>query len=343
MFVMKSIRRLIILGVVHFSIFGTAVVSGQEYQKIAQTGFQFLSVVSDARAAALGEALTAVDMRSSALFFNPAGMARMPGAFDVTFSQNSWIADITHNTFSAAFNPANGRYGAIGVSLQFVDYGEIQGTMNWGNRQGYIKTEIMTPSAFAVGIGYAKALSDRFTVGGHIRSTHQYLGRNVIIAAADEEGVDTRDIHKNIASTLAFDFGTIFNTNYKSLAFGMTVKNFSREITYEEESFQLPLIFNLGISMDLFDYTRDIGNFGNSLMLSVDATHPRSHPEQIKIGLDYTVLQFLSLRGGYIANNDEDGITFGFGISQFGLAIDYAYTPFGVWDSVQRMTARFTF
>jgi hypothetical protein len=49
----------------------------QDNQKLAQSGFQFLSVVSDARAAAMAEAMTSLEIGSSALFFNPAGMADM--------------------------------------------------------------------------------------------------------------------------------------------------------------------------------------------------------------------------------------------------------------------------
>lgn len=340
---MKNTSHRVVVTVFLLLLFTGGSAQGQEYEKIAQTGFQFLSVVSDAKAAALGEALSAVESQSSALFFNPAGMARLPNTFDISLSQNSWIADINHNAFSLAVNPAEGRYGVFGVSLQFVDYGEVQGTMVWDNEQGYIKTEVMNPSAYAVGIGYAKALSDRFSVGGHIRTTHQYLGRNVVLGAESEEGEERRDLGKNTAGVVTFDFGTIYQTNFKSLAFGMNVKNFSKEIAFEDESFQLPLIFNLGISMNLFDFVTPIQNFGNSLYLSVDATHPRSHAEQIKVGLDYTLLRFLSLRGGYIANNDEEDFTFGFGVSQFGLTLDYAYTPFGVFGNVQRMTARFTF
>ncbi|HDQ45616.1 MAG TPA: hypothetical protein ENN17_09015, partial [bacterium] len=41
-------------------------------KKLAQTGFQFLSVVSDARGSAMAEALTSLETGSSALFFNPA-------------------------------------------------------------------------------------------------------------------------------------------------------------------------------------------------------------------------------------------------------------------------------
>ncbi|HDQ44820.1 MAG TPA: DUF3308 domain-containing protein, partial [bacterium] len=50
----------------------TASVYSQKNQKLAQTGFQFLSVVSDARGSAMAEALTSLETGSSALFFNPA-------------------------------------------------------------------------------------------------------------------------------------------------------------------------------------------------------------------------------------------------------------------------------
>jgi hypothetical protein len=86
-----------------------------------------------------------------------------------------------------------------------------------------------------------------------------------------------------------------------------------------------------------------------SLILSIDATHPRSHPEQLKIGAEYQFMKIISLRGGYITNNSEDGITYGLGISSNGLGIssvnfeiDYSYTPFGVFDNVQRFTAQFS-
>src|SRR3972149_10622605 len=84
-------------------------VSGLTYsqnEKLAQSGFQFLSVVSDARAAAMADAMTSLQVGSSALFFNPAGMASMENFMDVTVSTNKWIADIQHNSARLAIRPA---------------------------------------------------------------------------------------------------------------------------------------------------------------------------------------------------------------------------------------------
>jgi hypothetical protein len=119
----------------------------------------------------------------------------------------------------------------------------------------------------------------------------------------------------------------------------MSVRNFSQEVKYAEESFQAPLVFTLGISMDLMDLI-GTGPLDQSLILSIDASHYNDHPEQLKIGVEYRIMQILFLRGGYANDNGGNGLSFGLGVSQFGFAVDYAYTPFGVFDKVQRMTAR---
>lgn len=49
----------------------------------------------------------------------------------------------------------------------------------------------------------------------------------------------------------------------------------------------------------------------------------------------------LSLRAGYKTNSDENGWSFGVGISKFGFDFDYSYTSFSVFNKVQRFTAGF--
>lgn len=342
---MKRKNPLLVLG----SLIGCLFMSiGQaQDQKLAQTGFQFLSVVSDARSAGMAEAMTSLRPGSSTLFANPAGMADMETFFDMTASINQWIADIKHYTFSMAFRPARGNYGVIGFSVQSVDYGEFYGTrVNTRIPAGYDDTGIFKLNALAVGLGYAKQLTDRFSVGGQVRWVHQDLGNSTIAInvrsnpANPTANIGDTAIVSNKLSPLVFDFGTQFKTGVKSLVFGMSVRNFSTEVKYAEEGFQAPLIFTLGISMDLMDLTEK-GSVDQSLIASIDASHYNDHPEQLKFGLEYRVLKTFALRGGYISNNYESGFSFGAGVSKFGFAFDYAYTPFGVFDKVQRITVRF--
>jgi hypothetical protein len=295
--------------------------------KLAQTGFQFLSVGADARATAMGGAMTTMDWGSGALFFNPAGMAQMPTSFDLAASQNRWIADISHNAFSMAISPSRGGFGVVGITLFSVDYGEVEGTMVWENEQGYIETESFSPAAIAIGIGYARAISDRFSIGGHIKYVSQYLGDSVI----PED--DLSKTTKNIAFATAMDFGTLFRTGFRSVIFGMSVRNFSNEIRYESENFQLPLTFRIGLAANLFELA-NISFNSHILNVHVDASHPRAFGEQLNIGVEYSLLNTFYLRGGYLSNYDERDRSFGFGLRLLGLHFDYAFTPFGVFDRV---------
>lgn len=324
-------------------VFGLAFVCSftwaKERQKLAQTGFQFLSVIGDARAAGMAGAVNSVEMGSGSLFSNPACMATMSNQMDITLSHNQWIADINHTMASIAINPSpkSQRYGVIGFSFQSVDYGNFIGTIVApSTEKGFEITEIFSPTAFAVGCGYAKSLSDRFSVGGQIRYVYQNLRESRVILRGDTVNV------KNDMQPFSFDFGTLFKTGIKSLQFGMSIRHFSKELKYAYEGFQLPLLFTMGVSMNVVDLVPQF-SANHRLIVSIDATHDRSYPEQLLIGLDYTFMRLLSLRTGYITNDDEEGLSFGLGISTFGLQLDYAYTPYGVFDKVQRMTARFSF
>jgi hypothetical protein len=333
-------RILLLTGLIFLVFTGNVSLAQDSKKKLAQTGFQFLSVISDAKAAGMAGAVNSLELGSGSLFFNPAGMAAMKHRIESTASLNQWIASMKHITFSMALNltPRTQSLGVFGLTVQSVDYGEILSTMVADNDQGYVDLGTFRPSAFSVGIGYAKMLSDRFSVGGQVKFVKQDIGESTIPISGDS--VIAKKSYN--LSPMAFDFGTLFKTGFRSLTFGMSVRHFSKEVKYVEEGFQLPLIFTIGISMDLMDFVEKMKP-DHSLILSIDATHDRSYPEQLLIGLDYRLMQILSLRAGYISGDDEEKFSYGFGVSKFGLDLDYGYTPFGLLGNIQRMTARFTF
>jgi hypothetical protein len=323
---------------------------GQENKKIAQTGFQFLSIVSDARAAAMAEAMTSLQTSSSSLFFNPAGMAGIENLGEVSVSSNQWIADIKHYTLAIAARPFQGNYGVIGISVQSVNYGEIYGTRYRSDTDlGYEDTGIFNLNAIAIGLGYAKQITNRFCIGGQIRWIRQDLGESVIPLNSKLDPNDPTNTHyvadtgstSNKLSPLIFDFGTQFKTGIKSLVFGMSVRNFSGEVKYAKEGFQAPLVFTLGISMNVLDL-EEINPLEHAVTVCLDASHYRDHPEQLKIGVEYLLMNMFAFRAGYITNNDLNGWSYGIGVSKYGFTFDYAYTPFIDFGKVQRMTARFS-
>ncbi len=328
---MKRLQKFYITAII-IGLF-TSISFSQE--KLAQTGFNFLSISSDARASALGDAVNSLSGFSGALAHNPASMADMQTMLSSSFSMNKWIADIDYLAASLIVAPYEGDYGTVGFSLQSVDYGDLEGTVvDRNNPNGYSETGNFSPTALAIGVGYATMISEQFAVGAQIKYVAQELGESTFMTAAGDISTE-----KNKESALAFDFGTIYKTGIKSIAFGMSVTNYSEEVKFEEEGFQLPLLFTIGISANVFDFFK-MPSFDQDLLVSFDWTHPRSHPEQIKIGAEYKVLDVLSLRGGYIGGNDENSFSFGVGVSYFGVGFDYALTPFGVFDNVHRFTAR---
>ncbi len=310
-------------------LFTVQQVEAQNIKKVAQTGLQFLKVDMSPRSAAMGGANSMVAYDASALFSNPAGMALMTSQADAFVSQISWIADISYNAGGAAFTAGN--IGTFGINFISADYGEIQGTRVESSERGYELTQKLDVGAYAVGLGYARKLTNKFSVGGHINYVGQHLGQSVL-----EEGEDPKE---NRVSGLAYDFGTIFYPGLQSVRFGMSIRNFSPEFKYETETFQLPLTFRIGLAVDVLDFLGGMEN--HSLLLNVDALHPRDYTERIHIGSEYMFSNLLALRAGYKTNYDEEGLSLGFGvnyeISGIGLRVDYAYSAFGVFNSVSRI------
>ena len=310
----------------------SSLVFSSDNKKLAQTGFQFLSVASDARSGGMADAMTTMHSNSVSIFFNPAGLSRQSQFYDINFSSNEWIAGIKHDAISFSFSPKNGQFGCLGFSLLNVDYGELQGTMVWDNDQGFIDTEKFSPSALAFGVGYGRALSENFSVGGHVKKAYQYLGNNVV-PVSDSSNV----VENNVANAMAVDFGTIYITDWHGFTFGMSVRNFSEEAEYGYDSFQLPLTFRIGGSIDVLSFLPSLAE-RQSLRLALEALHPRSYPERVNLGLEYSFLGMGHLRLGYLFNYDERNLTYGAGIQLGPLKIDYALTPFGVFDNVSRLS-----
>lgn len=305
----------------------------QAQSKLAQSGFQFLSVSQDARATGMGSAFTTVEGTPNAIFYNPAGLANIQKQFGVAVNYFNFIANIRHASAVVTFAPSGGEYGVFSVSVQSVDYGDLEGTQVWPNEQGYIETGIFRPQALALGIGYSRALTNKFSVGGQIKLVGQELGYSALPSGVTK---------KNVANVVAFDFGTIYKTGFKSLTFGMSVRNFSQEIKFEEEGFQLPLTFRIGLSIDAMDLFMP-DQQTHRLLITFDASHPRSFAEFINLGGEYIFMNTFILRVGYISGHSEYDYSLGFGVQKYNIHINYAYQPFGVFGSINRFSVNFLF
>ena len=327
---MKKMNIILCLLLLAFAVPNTVLA-----QKVGQSGFKFLDTGMGGRAAGMAEAYTVLGTGAEAVFYNPAGLVQMEKKIDVTFAYNQFIAGINYTAGAAAWNL--GSLGVVGLSFVSPSYPGIEGTVVADNDQGYIETGKFDVGALAVGLSYAKRLTHKFTVGGTVKFASQDLGQS-----AHEAGGALSD---NKASTLAFDFGTLFYPRFswvETFAFGMSVRNFSQQVKYEMSEFELPLTFAVGFSVDAFDLFGEVKE-DMALNLAVDALHPRDHHERVHLGAEFVYAQMFTVRGGYKFNYDEEGLTFGFGVKKGPIRIDYAFTDFGVFDNVNRFSVGMVF
>lgn len=327
---MKAIKLIFII--LMFGLLLSSQVIGQSFSKVGQAGATFLKVEVGSRGVAMGGSQVAAANDASALFWNPAGIGFLyKNSFHVTYNQ--WIADISHSFVGVAI-PLGG-IGNIGVSLTTLSYGDME------------ETTIAAPdgtgsmfgaSDFAVGLSYARQLTDKFTVG----ITIKYLREKIWDMSA---------------GGICFDIGTVFKTPFRGVSFGIVMTNFGQNLAfdgqqlirrdqmynnitvtsrYETESFQLPVAFKLGIAYEV------VSSEMNKLLLAVDGVHPNDNLEYSNLGAEYIWSNLVALRAGYKINTDIQGLSAGAGFNfQFGnlaAKIDYAYSDVKYFNSVHRFS-----
>lgn len=340
---MKKVIYITLSSMMVLSLFLTDLAMAQE--KRAQTTMKFLSAPLGARATGMGDAVTAMEGGSQSIFYNPATSAFQTSLFDVSFGNVSWIAGIDYQYAAMTFRPSNGLYGVFGLSFMSVDYGEFTETVRESSELGYQVLGTFRPSALAFGLSYSRAISQQFSVGANVRYAELNLANAVTARSTTSE--DGFNRQKFEANTFTIDFGVLFKTGFESLNFAMSLRNYSREVTYIRDTQELPITFRMGLAMNVLDLT-DLNPEIHKLWVSVDANRPRDYYEQILIGAEYTFVNRFHLRSGYAFPTDEQGFSFGAGVTmpfaqRYGVKADFSHTAFGVFDSVNRISVQLSF
>jgi len=112
----------------------------------------------------------------------------------------------------------------------------------------------------------------------------------------------------------------------------MSARNFSESLKYAEEAFELPLTFRMGVAADVIE----------NLSVSLVNEHPRDYSSTTRVGVEYSLMNMLAIRAGFVTPTDEAGINFGVGFNMAGLSVDVSYTDFGAFDSVTRLGVQYT-
>ena len=341
---MKRLFAILLIYILVFSTTNAQLVTN--VSKVGITAANFLEIGVGARALGMGGAFVGTADDASALYWNVAGIARLP-QLEVLLVHTEWIADMKFD-FVGITLPL-GAFGSLGASITMLGMDEMMvRTVERPEGTG----EFFSAGDMSLALSYAKNLTDRFAIG--------FTGRFI-----------QQNIWKETAHGMALDVGTIFTTGLHGLRIGAVLSNFGTDmrmdgkdlLVYHDidqnklgnndrifanlhtDSWPLPLNFQFGLAMEPFKSN------DHRLTVAVDAMHPSDNTESINIGAEYAFHEMFIFRGGYrslFQRDSEEGLTLGAGFAQRFLGnvkvcLNYAYADFGRLENTQRIALRMVF
>lgn len=331
-------KKLFIL--IAYCFFFGAIAYAQEGSAIGQ----FLKIPVDARSAAMGEASVAVVSDASAMYWNPAGLARLDN-LSLMFTHTFWFADINHDfiAFALPFEE-----NTIGLSITSVNVGDIEiTTLEQPNGTG----TFYTASDLSIGFTFARKMTDKLTAG----ITVKYVREQIV---------------NEVATGIAFDLGTSLDIAGGGLKLAMALSNFGAGMQMEGEDivvpyypgpastpikayletleWPMPTNFRIGLSFQLIGNKSFVFHSEESqFILAVDGNHPVDAKERINLGGEYSFNNWIFLRAGYKFRYDEQTTSFGGGVrvplASSLVVFDYALSDYGLLDFIHRITVQFQF
>lgn len=287
----------------------------QIFEKVGTLGGQSLKIGVGARAAAMGDAYVALSDDATAVYWNPAGIARMSGQ-SISLNHTSWPANILFDQAAYVFN-IKWIPGMLGVNVRALTMSrDIVRTTYLPEGTG----DTFDAGEWAYGLSYARALTDKFSAGFSVN----YI----------QTGLD--DVK---GSSTTFDFGTLYDVGVMGAKIGMSIQNIGSDMTFIDEKVKMPVFFRVGGSFDVMQQGE------NKLIAAAEFTHPPDNSEKLNVGAEYGFHDYLFLRGGYKLNYDTQGLTAGFGV-KFPLTIvkssvarlDYAYQDMNFLGTTHRVS-----
>ena len=311
----------------------------REITKVGTTAGQFLKIGPGARALAMGGTYVGISDDIYAVYYNPAGVAISQGNGQVAFNHTQWLADISYDFAAASLNIES--LGSLFISVTSLRVPEEKvRTFDYPEGNG----QFWDASSVSFGVGYAKSLTDRFSIGFNAKYIQE-------------------SIWSSSASGFALDVGTYYITPFNDLVIGASITNFGSKMKldgrdiqinydpdddlytgpnnvpakFEMDQYDLPLTFRIGFSMDVVK-TRYI-----RIKTAFDATHPNDNAEYVNAGIELAYDELLFIRGGYkslFLPNSEQSFSLGAGLnyemsSGLYIKINYAYGDYGRLKNIQ--------
>jgi hypothetical protein len=284
-----------------------------------------LTLPSSARGLALGEAWGAVADDESALFYNPAQLARVRG-LSVGASLQNYVASTTLGAFAVAV-PL--RVGTIAFGLQLLDYGSAQEVVPADGSDGQIgeptgSTISAEDMAFTVGYGIALGSRHQLRAGAGVEYARQEVASYSGGAVAGNVG-------------MAYTFVSGWDLS-------AALQHFGSELTLASVTAPLPMTWRVAVAAP-------------GIQAAAFTVRPLAEVRQVS-GAEVTGVlgtegawrtgttgAILSVRAGYALRGSSDArspFTAGAGITLGRLQVDYAYEGFDlIGGATNRVGVRF--
>lgn len=323
--------------------------NAQTIGRVGTTAAPFLKIGVGGRALGMGEAYTTQAEDITGIYWNPAGLANIQ-KMQFLVNHFDYFADLHYN-FDAVAMPLRG-IGTVGAFVGFFGMPDVERTtINMPEGTG----ERVSANSFVVGLSYARALTDRFAIGGNIKFIRE-------------------TIWHSRADGYAFDVGVFYRAFFRNTRIGMSIRNYGSEMQMsgrdmqiqhdindvfegnnenigghlDADAFPLPLLFRVGISANILEDFFALKDY--DWIIAVDAVHPNDNKEYISIGTEAKIHNLLALRTGYrqlFLEDSEGGLTFGFGldlkVKGAGVMLDYANVDFGRLDRQNKFSLILSF
>ena len=301
---------------------------------------QFLLIEPSARFTAIGNAGVAAGGGLDAVYYNPAAAGRI-ARLEFQLTHIDWLAGIRYDYVAAAIPLRT--WGTGFATVSSLNSGEIDvRTVSQPLGTG----ERYSVSNVALGLGFARSISERFSAGLQIKYFQE-------------------TVWHSSAGTVTFDVGTVYRIRPDGLHIGSSISNFGTSakfsgrdlrITYDADpnragdngalpgerfvqAYPVPVLFRVGVGIPW----RPAPDW--RVWASAEASHPNSNPESVSGGVEATYRDLVSVRAGYqglFKQDSEEGLALGTGIQgklqSFDYRIDYAWADYGRLGNVHRFT-----
>ncbi|MBU0580277.1 MAG: PorV/PorQ family protein [Candidatus Margulisbacteria bacterium] len=278
---------------------------------VGTTGANYLKIDPGVRSAALGSTYVGLAEDSNALYWNPAGIARISYA-SVDTMQMNWLAGITQQQISGLY--PMGDWGVIGgyYSSLTTPYDKETAYDNAGN---YYETgKDFNSEIKLVNLTYAKQLNSKLSMGVGLKHIEERLFNVRTNGMALDAGLHYQ--------------GFIL----PDLAVGLVLQNYTLTALRNDEPFPQTIILGAAYTFKLFG--------SQKLTILGDVNFPNDNNIFYGAGLEYAINHYLAFRIGY---KDKVGATLGCGLRLWNLNLNYAYVPYGDLGTTYRVSVGYDF